>query len=204
MTAHAYTQTPREVRRRLIDYACYLAEDETIVTAGVTITPPKTAPATGYVPPAFDQRIEMLDTSGWAPDGMITTFPLVSSRGVSLTPIDRQYLVIYDGDVIYRPDTDFSINGAQVIFWEAPPADAFLWGMVQNPIVAGDVRIDPIEDPPYSAFDVQAYIVAPDNKQVSLVSQGGAAPLTYIVKLLVATSAGQQREVRIDYRVREP
>jgi|SRR5262245_16554131 len=100
MTAQAWTQTPRETRRRLVDYACYLDDAETIVSAAVEVTVP-----------------------------------------------------------------------------------------------------DP---PPDVAFDVQAYIIAPDSKQVALVSMGGQAPQGYKALLLVETSLGQRREVRVDYRVREP
>lgn len=99
---YGYTQSPREVRARFVSYDCYLREDETLIEAEVTVSPPKSPP---------------------------------------------------------------------------------------------DV---------YLMLDAQAYIVAPDNRKVELVTRGGEAPLAYKVLLLATSSTGRKREIRFDFSVREP
>lgn len=202
---NTFTQTPREVRHRRVGYECWLDEEETLLSASVAITPPPSSPVRqDYLPPAFDQRMEALDTGSWLFDGVQTECPLFAREaGVAMDAMAPQYLMLVRNDEILRPYVDYEVIANHVAFFDAPEPGDVIWGTLQNPIFAGEQR-DVLLDPPYSAFDVQAYLIAPENTKVLLVSRGGSASLTYKVKLRVQTSLGKEREIRLDYRVVEP
>lgn len=201
---HAYQQTPREVRRRIFSFDRFLAAGETIDDVSVTVTPPTSPITPGYVAPSFDHRIAFLDTSAWDVDGVNTQFPLVSVEGASLQPLAAWYLMLMVDGEHQQPLIDYVVSGAQVIFTLPPGPTTDVWGHVQNPVLPTNEARDLLTEPPYAAFDVEPFVVAPDDRKVLLVSQGGSHPLNYEVKLRVETSLGQQREIAVDYMIREP
>lgn len=73
----------------------------------------------------------------------------------------------------------------------------------QGEMVSGDVP-GVVPAPPYTGFDAQAFLVAPENNRVQVVTSGGASPSAYKVLLLATSNSGRKREISLDYRVREP
>lgn len=83
----------------------------------------------------------------------------------------------------------------EVRFWTVD-YDRFLDD--DDEIVAAAVTVTP------AGLDVNAFILAPDNRQVVLAVESGIAPQTYKALLLATTGEGAKREIRIDFKIAEP
>lgn len=202
----AFTQTPRDRLKKLVDMTGFLRTGETILTVSTTVIPPTgSQQQAGFVPPGFDQRIVTINTAAWAFNGVQTSFPLTSLQGnVAVGVLGDQYVALVLSNQLKQPSVDFTIAGSQLVFAVAPVALTPVWCLVQNPVLPAGSRRDVLTDPPYTAFAAETFIVAPDNKQFLLTSMGGSAPLTYRVRALVQTSGGEDKEIHADFSIREP
>lgn len=205
LTKSRIQQTPRERKLKLVDFTNFLQSAETIDTVAVTVLPPQTAVAqSGFVPPGADQRIVKIDTSTWVFDGVDVTFPLITVEGVGVEVLDDHYVDLFVGGLPAQPTIDFTVAGSQLTFASAPVLGTEVWCNVNAPIIPAGEQRDVFGDPPYSAFDVVAAIVAPDDKMIQLASMGGSAPLVYRARVLAHTSLDQDKEIVVEYEIREP
>jgi len=199
-----FVQTPRERTMRIVSFKQWLRGGAVLDSVELTvIDPPIPMQQAGYVPPAFDQRLAEVDTAQWQMDGVQNTFPLLTANGVSMQPMDEQYLTIWKDGVAMRPGDDYVVSGTQVILSGAPDPGDDIWATVQSPIVPGGNYRLRFTDPPYSALGASAYIITPAATDVMVTVEGGASPMTYRARLLATADDGQIKQVDLGYEIRE-
>jgi hypothetical protein len=122
----------------------------TVTTNSVTLMTPVTTPSTVEIidiadattrPPPIGVKV---NTSLWVFDGVIKTFPLQDSNGVTIDPPGAVDCIVSIDGVIQESGGDFTVRTGFIDFIVAPYADADKWMVIGIPLggAAASVLVD--------------------------------------------------------------